>query len=409
MKQTALLLALAVLMTLSCAKKETPPPAAPAAPAANPLLSDWTTPFQTPPFDIIKEDHYRPAFDAGMEAQKKEIDAVASLPEAPTFANSIEALDRSGTLLTRTANVFFALTQSNTNEAMQKIEADLAPILSKHQDDIILNAKLFERIKAVEDQRAKLALTPEQARLLERTYKTFVRNGAALDESKKAELRKVNEELAVLTQTIRPERPRRGQRLQPRPRKERGSGRPARRRRDRRGRNRQGPQARREMGLHPPQAELHPVLPVFLAPGPPGEALPGLHQPGGQRERQRQPDDPLENRRPARDAGQPPRLQDPRRLRPRRHHGQDPAGRRQAPRSDLGAGPGHGQGRGRRAPGIDEQGRHRRPAPGLGLVVLRRKAQEGQIRPRRRDAPAVFRAQGRPPGRLRHGRRSSGA
>ena len=200
MKQAAILLALTALMTLSCTKKETPPPAAPAAPAANPLLADWTAPFQTPPFDAIKVDHYRPAFDAGMEAQKKEIEAIVSLPEAPTFANSLEAFERSGTLLTRTANVFFALTQSNTSEAMQKIEADLAPVLSKHQDDIVLNAKLFERIKAVEDQRAKLALTPEQARLLERTYKTFVRNGAALDEAKKAELRKVNEELAILTQ-----------------------------------------------------------------------------------------------------------------------------------------------------------------------------------------------------------------
>jgi len=209
MKQTALLLALAALMTLSCAKKETPPPAAPSATTrpsltaesnANPLLADWTTPFQTPPFDAITETHYRPAFDAGMEAQKKEIEAIVSRPEAPTFANTLEALERSGVLLTRTANVFFALTQSNTNEAMQKIEAELAPILAKHQDDIVLNAKLFERIKAVQDQKAKFALTPEQARLLERTTKTFVRNGAALDEAKKAELRKVNEELAVLTQ-----------------------------------------------------------------------------------------------------------------------------------------------------------------------------------------------------------------
>ncbi len=198
MRTSALVLALTALLALSCAKKETPPP--PPAEAPNPLLAAWTTPFETPPFDAIKDVHFRPAFDAGMAAQKKEIEAIIASPDAPTFANTVEALERTGVLLTRTSNVFGALTSANTSEALQKIEADLAPVLAKHQDDIILNAKLFARIKAVDDQKAKLSLTPEQARLLERTSKQFIRNGAALDEAKKAELRKVNEELAVLTQ-----------------------------------------------------------------------------------------------------------------------------------------------------------------------------------------------------------------
>jgi peptidyl-dipeptidase Dcp len=205
MKTTALILALAALMTLSCAKKETPAattgsPAAATAETPNPFLTPWTTPFETPPFDAIKDAHFRPAFDAGMAAHKTEIAAIVAATDAPTFANTVEALERSGAPLTKVANVFFALTSANTSEALQKTEAELAPVLAKHQDDIILNAALFARIKAVNDQRAKLGLTPEQARLLERMTKQFVRNGAALDEAKKAELRKVNEELAVLTQ-----------------------------------------------------------------------------------------------------------------------------------------------------------------------------------------------------------------
>ena len=116
------------------------------------------------------------------------------------MTNTIEALERSGALLSRVSNLFGALTSNHTNEELQKIEADLAPILAKHGDDIVLNAALFERVKAVHDQKDALGLGPEPARLLEKTYKAFVRSGAALDEAKKGELRKVNEELAVLTQ-----------------------------------------------------------------------------------------------------------------------------------------------------------------------------------------------------------------
>jgi peptidyl-dipeptidase Dcp len=186
-----------VFGSISCAKKKEPAPP-PAAAETNPFFTEWTTPFGTPPFPEIKEVHYMPAFEQGMARQKQEIEAIMASAEPPSFSNTVEALERTGELLTKVNNVFYALTDNNTNEELQKIEAEIAPILSKHEDDILLNDKLFLRIKAVWDGRDKLTLTSEQARLLEKTYKEFVRNGAGLDEAKKAELRKINEELAVL-------------------------------------------------------------------------------------------------------------------------------------------------------------------------------------------------------------------
>jgi peptidyl-dipeptidase Dcp len=200
MKKKLLYLVLALILvfgSFSCVKKKEPAPSRAAA-ETNPFFTEWATPFGTPPFPEIKEAHYRPAFDEGMARQKQEIEAIIAGAQPPSFSDTIEALERTGELLTKVNNVFYALTDNNTNEEIQKIEAEIAPILSKHEDDILLNDKLFQRVKAVWDGRDKLALTPEQARLLEKTYKEFVRNGAALDEAKKAELRKINEELAVL-------------------------------------------------------------------------------------------------------------------------------------------------------------------------------------------------------------------
>ncbi len=197
-KHFFLVLALVLIVgSFSCAKKQEPKPVAPAE--TNPFFTEWTAPFGTPPFPEIQEAHYLPAFTEGMARQKKEVEAIASSAEAPSFANTIEALERTGELLTKVDNVFYALTDNNTNEELQKIEAAVAPILAKHNDDIALNDMLFRRVEAVWREKDKQTLTPEQARLLELTYKTFVRSGAALDEAKKAELRKINEELAVLT------------------------------------------------------------------------------------------------------------------------------------------------------------------------------------------------------------------
>ncbi len=197
MKKVLALAAVLAALTLACGPKE---PTAPVTdPNANPFFSEWTAPFGTPPFDQIKPAHYMPAFQKGMDEQKAEVAAISGSAEPPTFANTLEALDRSGALLSKVNNVFGLYAGSNTDDEIQKVEQDVAPLLAKHGDDIVLDAKLFARVKSVYDQRETLSLNPEQARLLEKTYKDFVRSGAALDEAKKAELRAVNEELTVLS------------------------------------------------------------------------------------------------------------------------------------------------------------------------------------------------------------------
>jgi len=165
----------------------------------NPFLEAWGTPYDVPAFDHIQTSHYMPAFEEGMKQQAAEVAAIAESPEPPTFANTIEAMEASGELLTRVANVFFNLNSADTNDEMQEIAKEVAPLLSKHADDINLNPKLFARIKAVYDQRDALELTTEQRRLLEQYYKDFVRGGALLDESQKARFREINERLSVLS------------------------------------------------------------------------------------------------------------------------------------------------------------------------------------------------------------------
>lgn len=164
----------------------------------NPFFRPWTTPFETPPFDLIKEEHFIPAFEKSIELHKAEIDALASSGKKPSFKNTIEALDRSGTLLTKVDNVFGCLDGANTNDEIQRIAEEVTPLLSKHQTDIFLNKELFEKVKAVYDKRDRLNLTVEQDTLLDKTYKVFVRGGANLDEEKKATLRTINEELSLL-------------------------------------------------------------------------------------------------------------------------------------------------------------------------------------------------------------------
>ncbi|MGB8951250.1 MAG: M3 family metallopeptidase [Candidatus Aminicenantales bacterium] len=173
--------------------------AQPAAPEENPFFSAFNTPFDTPPFDRIKEAHYLPAFKEGIKQNQAEIEAIVNNPEAPTFKNTIEALETSGALLTRVENTFFCLNSAHTNEAMQKIAKEVAPLRSKHRDDINLNAKLFQRVKAVYAQKDMLNLSAEQRMLLDKYYKGFVRGGANLDEEKKAKLREINKELSLLT------------------------------------------------------------------------------------------------------------------------------------------------------------------------------------------------------------------
>lgn len=168
-------------------------------PTPNPFFSPYNTPFGVPAFDKIKPEHFEPAIDEGMKQQDAEIVAIVGKTQAPTFANTIEALEASGDLLRRVNTVFANLNSANTSDELQKIAQTVAPKLSKHSDDISLNPALFARVKAVYEQRNKLKLMVDQQRLLEKTYKDFVRGGAALSADKQERLRKINGELSLLT------------------------------------------------------------------------------------------------------------------------------------------------------------------------------------------------------------------
>jgi peptidyl-dipeptidase Dcp len=166
--------------------------------STNPFFKAWTTPFGTPPFSEITTDHYLPAYEEGMRRQKIAIEAIIKTSDAPTFANTIEAMERSSEFLDRVDNVFSALYSSNTNDAMQKIAGTTATMLSKHYDDINLNPELFARVKTLFGMKEKLNLTPEQNTVLVNAYLNFVRGGANLDEAGKTRLRAINEELSQL-------------------------------------------------------------------------------------------------------------------------------------------------------------------------------------------------------------------
>ena len=193
MKKAVLIVCLSILVCAACGKK-----AGETTVMDNPFFSEFATPFGVPPFDLIKPEHYMPAFERGMAEQKKEVGAITSNAAPPTFANTVEALERSGALLNKVAGVFNNMTSSNTNEELQKIDKELAPKLAQHGDDIAMNAALFARVKAVYDGKDRLILATEEARLLEETYKDFVRGGAGLPPDKQVRLRQVNEELSVL-------------------------------------------------------------------------------------------------------------------------------------------------------------------------------------------------------------------
>lgn len=164
----------------------------------NPFFQKWDTPFQTPPFSLIKTEHYLPAFEEGIKEQKAEIDAITNNSEAPTFENTIAALEKSGALLTNVSYVFYGLNSTITNDEMQKVNQAAAPMLSKHNDDIKLNEKLFARVKVIFDDKAKHNYTPEQKMLIDNYYYDFVRGGVNLNKEDKDKFRKINEELSVL-------------------------------------------------------------------------------------------------------------------------------------------------------------------------------------------------------------------
>ncbi|MEL1266200.1 M3 family metallopeptidase [Pseudoxanthomonas putridarboris] len=195
-------LALALAATLGLAMPAYSQAAAPAtsqtAQAANPFFAESPLPLHYPQFDKIKDSDFAPAFDAGMAEQLKEVEAIADNPAAPTFDNTIIALEKSGQVLDRATTVFYALVGADTNDARNKLRADYSTKFAAHGDAINLNPKLFARIKALYDQRNGLGLDAEGVRLVERYHTSFVRSGANLSEADKATLKEMNAELAAL-------------------------------------------------------------------------------------------------------------------------------------------------------------------------------------------------------------------
>jgi peptidyl-dipeptidase Dcp len=185
-------LSLLLLLFPACSKTEAP------AVEANPFFAEFDTPFQVPPFDKIKPEHYVPAFEKGMAEQKAAIEAIVSNPAPPDYENTIVALDRSDKLLSTVNRVFGGLTSANTNDELKAIQKEMSPRLAAHRDEINLNKNLFERVKAVYEKRADLNLDPEQTYVLENLYKGYIRNGAGLNEADQATLRDINQQLSRL-------------------------------------------------------------------------------------------------------------------------------------------------------------------------------------------------------------------
>jgi peptidyl-dipeptidase Dcp len=166
---------------------------------SNPLLEDWKTPFGTPPFDRIKIEHYLPAFNEAIELHKKEISEIIENEDEPTFQNTIAALDYSGSKLKQVQRVFSAMNESMSSDEMTQLSKEISPMLSKHKDDINLNADLFKRVKAVYNNKDEINLTTEENKVLEKYYKGFVRGGANLSDKEKEEFREINRELSILS------------------------------------------------------------------------------------------------------------------------------------------------------------------------------------------------------------------
>jgi len=189
-KKLALLLIGSCIIASSCDTKKT---------EMNPLLSEFDTPFGVPPFHLVSYDHYLPAFNEAMDIQNQEIEAIVENNDAPTFENTIAALDYSGATLSRVSSIFYNIRSANTSDEMKEIARELVPLMSAHRSNITLDSELFKRIQSVYKQRKELDLTDEQAMLLEKTYKRFIRSGAALSEEDKENMRKIDEQLSMLS------------------------------------------------------------------------------------------------------------------------------------------------------------------------------------------------------------------
>ncbi len=167
--------------------------------ASNPLLGEWSTSFGVPPFPLIRSEHFLPAFAAAIEAHRGEVRAIATLSEPASFANTIRALDAAGLLLSRVNAVFNNLSSAETGAALQAVAREVAPRLAAHKDDVLLDAALFRRVNAVRESAAGAPLAADERKLLEDTWKAFVRGGARLDAAGQQRLRAINGELASLS------------------------------------------------------------------------------------------------------------------------------------------------------------------------------------------------------------------
>lgn len=188
-----LILITALLFIVSCQQKSKMDP------NINPFFQEWNTPYEVPPFLDIKDEHYMPAYEQGMKENLEEIDAIVNNPEAPTFANTIEELERTGQLLSKVGRVFSNLASSNTNPKLQELQRELSPMLSAHYDKISLNEGLFNRVNAIWQNRENLDLTKEQTKLLNDTRKGFVRSGALLSEDQKERISEINSKISGLS------------------------------------------------------------------------------------------------------------------------------------------------------------------------------------------------------------------
>ena len=164
----------------------------------NPLMSAWTTPYQTPPFDQIETTHFRGAFDVALEQHRAELTQIANNSEAASFDNTVVALERSGLALRRVSMVFSQLTSAATNDALQAVERDVAVLLARHESQMYLDANLFARIDALYQGRVSLGLDPEALKVLERYHLDFVRAGARLGPDERARFAEISERLATL-------------------------------------------------------------------------------------------------------------------------------------------------------------------------------------------------------------------
>ena len=166
---------------------------------SNPFFSQFDTPFNVPPFEKIMAKHYVPAFEKGMAEGREGLEKILNNTEAPTFQNTVDPLDSLGSLLTKVSSVFFSQTSANTNDSLQQIEVEISPKLSVYRDEILLNPKLFTKVKSIYENRDSFNLDDEQKFLLENLYKGFVRNGALLSGADQDTLKKLNQEISVLT------------------------------------------------------------------------------------------------------------------------------------------------------------------------------------------------------------------